>query len=53
METSRPAISVKTTDVPGIEHDDTFTRALDSVVYKVIGIQPDETGMTLIVLSQD
>jgi hypothetical protein len=53
IETSKPAISVKDTDVPGMLHDDTFTRILDGVVYKVIGIQPDGSGMTLVVLSQD
>jgi hypothetical protein len=53
VETSRPAISVKDSDIIGITHNDIFTRVLDGIAYNVIGIQPDGNGMTLVVLSQD
>jgi hypothetical protein len=53
VESSTPAIVVADVDIPGVRHSDTFTRLLDSVVYKVWSIQPDGTGMTTILLTQD
>ena len=50
VESSTPAITVADTDVPGIVHDDLFTNVETSVVYKVTGIQPDGTGLTLVTL---
>ncbi len=51
IESSVPQVLVKTSDVPNVAHNETMT--INSVVYNVIGIQPDGTGMTLILLSQD
>jgi hypothetical protein len=53
VETSQPQVIVKDSDVTGIIQGDTLTRVSDSVVYKVTGIHPDGTGMTLVLLSQD
>ena len=53
VESLSPAIEVSTADIPGVIHGDTFTNIETSVVYNVIGIQPDGTGMTVVVLSQD
>ncbi|GJQ59783.1 MAG: hypothetical protein D8M57_13215 [Candidatus Scalindua sp. AMX11] len=51
IETLQPQVTVKTSDVSGLAHGDTMT--IDSVVYNVIGIQPDGTGLTNVLLSQD
>lgn len=51
IESTLPQVLVKTGDVPNIAHAETMT--INSVVYNVIGIQPDGTGMTLILLSED
>lgn len=53
VESSRPIITVADSDIAGIKHADTFTRTGTSIIYNVIGIQPDGTGMTMIILSQD
>ena len=52
VEDSAPAITVADTDIVGIKHGDTLTHVDTATVYSVIGIQPDGTGMTLVVLSQ-
>ncbi len=52
VESSAPAITVNDSDITGIIHGDTFTRDSDSTVYNVIGIQPDGTGVTVVILSQ-
>jgi hypothetical protein len=51
IESTVPQVQVKTTDVPGIAHNATMT--INTIVYNVIGIQPDGTGMTLLLLSED
>lgn len=51
VETLQPQVTVKTSDVSGIAQGDTMT--IDSVDYNVIGIQPDGTGLTNILLSKD
>lgn len=53
VETTRPAITVASVDVPGVLHEDTFTNLTTSIVYKVKNIQPDGEGHTLLILSQD
>ncbi len=53
VETTAPAITVADVDIPGVLHGDIFTRVEDSTVYNVTGIQPDGTGATVLVLSQD
>ncbi len=51
VESTAPQVQVKTSDVVGALHDETMT--INSIDYKIIGIQPDGTGMTLILLSLD
>jgi hypothetical protein len=51
IESTVPQVLVKTSDVVGIAHADLMT--INSTVYKVIGIQPDGTGMTMLLLSED
>lgn len=51
IESTVPQVLVKTSDVQNIAHNEELT--INSVVYKVIGIQPDGTGVTLILLSED
>ena len=51
IESTVPQVFVKSSDVSSAAHGETM--AIDSVVYKIIGIQPDGTGMTLILLSED
>lgn len=51
IESTVPQVLVKTSDVPNVAHNETMT--INSVVYSVIGIQPDGTGVTLILLSED
>ncbi len=51
VETLQPQVTVKTSDVTGLTQGDTMT--INSVVYNVIGIQPDGTGLTNVLLSQD
>ncbi len=54
IESTAPAIeAVKDSDVPGVVQGDTFTRVDNGIVYKVTGVQPEGTGMTLILLSRD
>ena len=48
IETSSPAVNVKSSDVIGIKHGDYIT--VNSLRYKVNGLQPDGNGMTLIIL---
>ncbi len=51
VETTIPQVMVKSSDIASAVHGDTMT--INSVVYNIIGIQPDGTGMTLILLSED
>jgi len=51
IESTVPQVLVKTTDVPSVAHGQTMT--INAVVYNIIAIQPDGTGMTLILLSED
>jgi hypothetical protein len=53
VESSAPAITAADSDIVGIAHGDTLTEVSTSIIYNVIGIQPDGTGITLVVLSQD
>ncbi len=53
VESTAPAITAADEDVVGVVHGDTFTEASTSIIYNVIGIQPDGTGITLILLSED
>ena len=51
IESATPQVLVKDSDIAGATHGQTMT--IDSVVYKIIGIHPDGTGLTLILLSED
>ena len=51
IESTVPQVLVKTSDVSGAVHGQAMT--INSVVYQIIGIQPDGTGMTSILLSED
>lgn len=53
VESTAPAITVAVIDVPGIKHNDLFTDTETAIVYKVAGIQPDGTGLVLIVLTEN
>lgn len=53
VEGSAPAITCADSDIPGVLHDDIFTDVSTAIAYKVIGKQPDGTGLTLLLLSQD
>ena len=53
VESTAPEITAADTDIVGVVHSDTFTNVETSAVYNVIGIQPDGTGLTLLVLSLD
>ncbi|MFA4871379.1 MAG: hypothetical protein WC623_24485 [Pedobacter sp.] len=50
-ETSSPSAIVKDSDVIGITHGATIT--INNTAYKVRGIQPDKTGLTILILSKD
>jgi hypothetical protein len=51
IESTVPQVQVKSADVSSATHGELMT--INSVVYKIIGIQPDGTGMTLLLLSKD
>ena len=53
VESSAPAITVADVDIPGVRHNDIFTDLESSISYKVIGIQPDGTGITLLILTEN
>ncbi len=53
VESTAPAITVAAVDVPGVNHNDLFTDTETAIVYKVAGIQPDGTGLTLLVLTRN
>lgn len=47
-ESSQPAFSCRTADLPDIVHGETLT--INSLVYTIVGVKPDGTGMTAIAL---
>lgn len=51
VESSAPVAHVRTADVSGIAQGDTFK--IGTVTYTIIGVQPDGTGVTRLILSQD
>ncbi len=53
VESAAPAMTVADTDIPGIRHGDTFVHVDTAITYNVVGKQPDGTGMTLVIFSQD
>jgi hypothetical protein len=53
VEDTAPAITVADTDVLSVARGDIFTDMETAIVYNVVGIQPDNTGFTILILSQD
>ena len=51
VETRVPQVTIKTSDISGLVHGDTLN--INATVYNVIGIEPDGTGVTRVLLSQD
>lgn len=51
IESVSPAAHCKDSDIIGAKHGDTLV--INSVTYYVIGIQPDGTGITILILSRD
>ena len=51
VETSSPEFTCKTSDVPGVAHGNEIT--INNKVYKVIGVQPDNAGLTTLILSRE
>lgn len=51
IESTDPQVVVKTSDVSDIEHGNNLV--ISSTTYYVIGIQPDGTGLTTLILSKD
>lgn len=51
VESLAPVFRTATASVPSAEHGDTLV--IDGTTYYIIGIQPDGTGVTLLILSRD
>ncbi len=51
VESAGPQGTVKDSDINGIKHGDTMR--IDLINYKIRGIQPDGTGLTVLILSKD
>lgn len=51
VESSAPQAYCKSTDVSNAVHGDTLT--IGEVIYKIIGIQADGTGISILILSKD
>ncbi len=49
-----PTVTVKSSDVDGVAHNDELVIPVTGVntKYKVVGIQPDGTGMTTLILME-
>ena len=48
VESSNPKATALTSDVPTADH--AATLVIDSVIYNVVGVQPDGQGMTELIL---
>lgn len=48
VESASPAFTCQTSDVPSADHGDTLV--VNSVTYTVRGVQPDGTGITVLLL---
>lgn len=51
VQNAAPRVTCKSSDVAGANHTGTIT--ISSVVYKIVEVQPDGTGITELVLSKD
>lgn len=50
VESQTPTLQCRASDIDGIVHGHTMT--IDSTVYTVYGVQPDGTGITMLVLEE-
>jgi pectate lyase len=50
VETSQPIVTVESATVPGVAHGDVIT--IDSANFNVVGVRPDGTGITELVLEK-
>lgn len=50
VESTRPMITCKSSDVPGVGHAATFT--IEGTVWRVQSAQPDGTGITAVLLKK-
>ena len=48
VDGTQPVVTCRSSDVSGIDTDDTLT--IDSVAYNIVNIQPDGTGVTVLIL---
>ena len=48
IDGTQPVATCRSSDVTGIDTTDTIT--IDSVTYNIVNIQPDGTGMTMLIL---
>jgi|TARA_Y100000289_G_scaffold41463_1_gene41095 hypothetical protein len=48
VDGTQPVVTCRSSDVTGIDTDDTIT--IDSVTYNIVNIQPDGTGITVLIL---
>ena len=51
VELTAPQAMIQAADVPNVQRGDTLT--INAVVYQIIGIQPDGTGLLTLILSED
>lgn len=51
IQASGPQVTVKSLDVVGVRHGDTFT--IRSKAWYVRGVEDDGTGVTVLILSED
>lgn len=51
VESAGPQAQAKTSDVTGAAHGDTLE--IDNITYYIKGIQPNGTGITILILSKD
>lgn len=50
IESTKPTATVKTDDIEGMVHGNTME--IRGTIYMVVGIQPDGTGITTVILSE-
>lgn len=50
IESSKPIATAVSSDVENLSHEDTLE--IREVVYKIVGIHPDGTGFTTLILSE-
>lgn len=48
VDGTQPIVTCRSSDVTGVDTDDTIT--IDSVTYNIVNIQPDGTGVTVLIL---